>query len=287
MRALLRQLWPVLFIAWPEVSVAGVQQIQINAADPPYVFDQGVGLYRVQFNYTGKHWTHADVAAIVINTDKPIAVLPMQYTGPTAMQPGAQVDGKHIGKDWNTITQRAMAIRLEALGFFVLTPTITHYGEDLPGFQALEHFIAGVHKGNDNVQTVLLTADADTPNPQNPVPGAQMLVTGTHPRNKAWEALLQAHMGDFYTSVKLNNLGARVRGGLSDEEGSSAAWHPLIERAAEYGSEVAIIEVARAVDIVARAGSIEHGEDWAAPLFDALADAMLAWTQESKTESLQ
>ncbi|MGI9299836.1 MAG: hypothetical protein ACR2PD_05330 [Luminiphilus sp.] len=287
MRALLRQLWPVLFIAWPEISIAGAKQSQINAADPPYVFDQGVGLYRVQFNYTGKHWTHADVAAIVINTDKPIAVLPMQYTGPTAMQPGAQVDGKHIGKDWNTITQRAMAIRLEALGFFVLTPTITHYGEDLPGFQALEHFIAGVHKGNDNVQTVLLTADADTPNPQNPVPGAQMLVTGTHPRNKAWEALLQAHMGDFYTSVKLNNLGARVRGGLSDEEGSSAAWHPLIERAAEYGSEVAIIEVARAVDIVARAGSIEHGEDWAAPLFDALADAMLAWTQESKTESLQ
>ena len=287
MRALLRQLWPVLFIAWPEISIAGAKQSQINAADPPYVFDQGVGLYRVQFNYTGKHWTHADVAAIVIDTDKPIAVLPMQYTGPTAMQPGAQVDGKHIGKDWNTITQRAMAIRLEALGFFVLTPTITHYGEDLPGFQALEHFIAGVHKGNDNVQTVLLTADADTPNPQNPVPGAQMLVTGTHPRNKAWEALLQAHMGDFYTSVKLNNLGARVRGGLSDEEGSSAAWHPLIERAAEYGSEVAIIEVARAVDIVARAGSIEHGEDWAAPLFDALADAMLAWTQESKTESLQ
>ena len=287
MRALLRQLWPVLFIAWPEISIAGAKQSQINAADPPYVFDQGVGLYRVQFNYTGKHWTHADVAAIVINTDKPIAVLPMQYTGPTAMQPGAQVDGKHIGKDWNTITQRAMAIRLEALGFFVLTPTITHYGEDLPGFQALEHFIAGVHKGNDNVQTVLLTADADTPNPQNPVPGAQMLVTGTHPRNEAWEALLQAHMGDFYTSVKLNNLGARVRGGLSDEEGSSAAWHPLIERAAEYGSEVAIIEVARAVDIVARAGSIEHGEDWAAPLFDALADAMLAWTQESKTESLQ
>ena len=287
MRALLRQLWPVLFIAWPEISIAGAKQSQINAADRPYAFDQGVGLYRVQFNYTGKHWTHADVAAIVINTDKPIAVLPMQYTGPTAMQPGAQVDGKHIGKDWNTITQRAMAIRLEALGFFVLTPTITHYGEDLPGFQALEHFIAGVHKGNDNVQTVLLTADADTPNPQNPVPGAQMLVTGTHPRNKAWEALLQAHMGDFYTSVKLNNLGARVRGGLSDEEGSSAAWHPLIERAAEYGSEVAIIEVARAVDIVARAGSIEHGEDWAAPLFDALADAMLAWTQESKTESLQ
>ena len=75
------------------------------------------------------------------------------------------------------------------------------------------------------------------------------------------------------------DLGARVRGGLSDEEGSSAAWHPLIERAAEYGSEVAIIEVARAVDIVARAGSIEQGEDWAAPLFDALADAMLAWTE--------
>jgi hypothetical protein len=223
------------------------------------------------------------VAAIVINTDKPIAVLPMQYTEPSAMQPGAMVSGEPIGKDWNTITQKAMAQRLNARGFFVLTPTITQYSEDLAGFQALEHFIAGVHKGNDNVQTVLLTADADTPNPQNPVPGAQMLVTGIHKRNDAWEALLQAHMGDFYTSVKLNNLGARVRGGLSDEEGSSAAWHPLIERAAEYGSEVAIIEVARAVDIVARAGSIEQGEDWAAPLFDALADAMLAWTEQPPT----
>ena len=280
MRALLRQLWPVLFIAWPEVSVAGVQQIQINAAEPPYAFDQGVGLYRVKFNYTGKHWTHADVAAIVINTDKPIAVLPMQYTEPSAMQPGAQVHGKHIGKDWNTITQKAMAQRLNARGFFVLTPTITQYSEDLAGFQALEHFIAGVHKGNDNVQTLLLTADTDTPNAQNPIPGAQMLVTGIHKRNEAWERLLQTSMSDFYASVKLNNLGARVRGGLSDEEGSSAAWHPLIERAAEYGSEVAIIEVARAVDIVARAGSIEQGEDWAAPLFDALADAMLAWTEQ-------
>ena len=88
MRALLRQLWPVLFIAWPEVSVAGMQQVQINAADRPYAFDQGDGLYRVKFNYPGKHWTHADVAAIVINTDKPIAVLPMQYTEPSAMQPG-------------------------------------------------------------------------------------------------------------------------------------------------------------------------------------------------------
>ena len=176
-------------------------------------------------------------------------------------------------------TQKAMAQRLNARGFFVLTPTITQYSEDLAGFQALEHFIAGVHKGNDNVQTVLLTADTDTPNAQNPVPGAQMLVTGIHKRNEAWERLLQTSMSDFYASVKLNNLGARVRGGLSDEEGSSAAWHPLIERAAEYGSEVAIIEVARAVDIVARAGSIEQGEDWAAPLFDALADAMLAWTE--------
>ena len=284
MRVLLRHLWPLLFTAWPEVSVAGVQPIQISAVDGPYVFDQGDGLYRVKFNYTGEHWTHADVAAIVINTDKPIAVLPMQYTEPTAMQPGAKVDGKHIGKDWNTITQRAMAIRLEALGFFVLTPTITDYGENLAGFQALEHFIAGVHKGNDNVQTVLLTADADTPNSQNPVPGAQMLVTGIHKRNDAWERLLQMSMSDFYTSVRLNNLGARVRGGLSDEEGSSAAWHPLIERAAEYGSEVAIIEVARAVDIVAKAGSIEHGEEWAAPLFDALAEAMFAWTEHPATK---
>jgi hypothetical protein len=51
----------------------------------------------------------------------------------------------------------------------------------------------------------------------------------------------------------------------------------LIERAAEYGSEVTIIEVARAIDIVEKAGSIEQGEAWASPLFDAIADAMQSW----------
>ena len=242
-----------------------------------FTFEKGSGLYQVRFNYTGKNWTHADVAGIRIHTEKPIAVLPMQYTDPSAMQPGAMVDGRHIGKEWNTITQRALARRLEARGFFVLTPTITQYGEDLPGFQALEHFIAGVHKGNTNVQTVLLTADAHIPNAQNPIPGAQMLVTGTNERNPEWEAHLQRYMAPFYEAVKLGNRGARVRGGLSDEEGSSAAWHPLIERAAEYGPEVTIIEVARAIDIVEKAGSIQQGEAWASPLFDAIADAMQTW----------
>ena len=45
---------------------------------------------------------------------------------------------------------------------------------------------------------------------------------------------------------------------------------------------MAILEVARAVDIVARAGSIKQGETWAAPLFDAIADAMLAWTRRNE-----
>ena len=242
-----------------------------------FTFEKGSGLYQVRFNYTGENWTHADVAGIRIHTEKPIAVLPMQYTDPSAMQPGAMVDGRHIGKAWNTITQRALARRLEARGFFVLTPSISQYGEDLPGFQALEHFIAGVHKGNGNVQTVLLTADAHIPNAQNPLPGAQMLVTGTNDRNPKWEAHLQKYMAPFYATVELGNRGARARGGLSDEEGSSAAWHPLIERAAEYGPEVTIIEVARAIDIVEKAGSIEDGEAWASPLFDAIADAMQSW----------
>ena len=245
--------------------------------DRAFTFEKGSGLYQVRFNYTGRNWTHADVAGIRIHTEKPIAVLPMQYTDPSAMQPGAVVDGRHIGKEWNTITQRSLARRLEARGFFVLTPSITQYGEDLPGFQAMEHFIAGVHKGNSNVQTVLLTADAHIPNTQNPIPGAQMLVSGTNERNLEWEAHLQNHMAPFYEAVKLGNRGARVRGGLSDEEGASAAWHPLIERAAEYGPEVTIIEVARAIDIVEKAGSIEQGEAWASPLFDAIADAMQSW----------
>ncbi len=245
--------------------------------DRAFTFEKGAGVYQVRFNYTGKNWTHADVAGIHIHTEKPIAILPMQYTDPSAIQPGAVVDGRHIGKEWNTITQSALARRLEARGFLVLTPSITQYGEDLPGFQALEHFIAGVHKGNTNVQTVLLTADAHIPNAQNPIPGAQMLVTGTNDRNLEWEQHLQKYMAPFYEAVGLGNRGARVRGGLSDEEGSSAAWHPLIERAAEYGPEVTIIEVARAIDIVEKAGSIEQGEAWASPLFDAIADAMHSW----------
>ena len=253
---------------------------RITEAASDYTLFEGLGNYQVAFNYTGANWTHADVAAIQVATSKPIAILPMQYTEPGGMQPGATVNGQSIGKLWNTITQSEMASRLRALGFCVLTPSITQYGEDLAGFQALEHFIAGVHKGNKNVQTVLLTADAHIANPQNPFPGAQMLVTGTNPRDPAWEALIQSHLDPFYKAEGLGNIGARVRGGLSDEEGSSAAWHPLIERAAEYGPQVAIIEVARAIDIADKAGSIEAGNAWAAPLFDALAEGMLLWAKQ-------
>ena len=167
-----------------------------------------------------------------------------------------------------------MARRLCKLGFVVFTPSISDYGEHLDGYQAFEHFIAGLHKGNRNIQTVLLTADAHNPDVQNPLPGAQMLVTGTNPRNKAWETLIQQYITPFYKQVALGNRGARVRGGHSDVEGSSAAWHPLIERAAEYGPTVTIMEVSRAIDIVEQAGSIEAGREWAGPLFDALATAM-------------
>jgi len=199
--------------------------------------------------------------------------LPIQYTENGA-QPGASVDGQHIGLTWNAITQQEMATRLENLGFFVLLPTIQMYGEDLNGFQGLEHFIAGVHKGNQHVQTLLLTADSHNPNAQNPQPGAQMLVTGVYQRNYEWENLVQRKIAPFYESVGLGNLGPRVRGGLSDEEGSSKAYHPLIERAAEYGATVSIMEVSRAIDIIREAKSIENGRQWAAPLFDGLSEAM-------------
>ena len=49
-------------------------------SDRAFTFEKGSGLYQVRFNYTGKNWTHADVAGIRIHTEKPIAVLPMQYT---------------------------------------------------------------------------------------------------------------------------------------------------------------------------------------------------------------
>ena len=110
--------------------VASLNALPIYAAairsfmdsDRAFTFEKGSGFYQVRFNYTGKNWTHADVAGVRIHTEKPIAVLPMQYTDPSAMQPGAMVDGRHVGKEWNIITQRALARRLVARGFFVLTP---------------------------------------------------------------------------------------------------------------------------------------------------------------------
>jgi hypothetical protein len=227
----------------------------------------------VRFNYSGQRWWHADVQPIRIATKAPIAVLPMQYTT-NGEQPGAFVNGRHVGRLWNTITQQEMARRLRAMGFHVLEPTIQMYGENLAGFQGLEHFIAGVHKGNAHVQTVLLTADAHDPNDANPKPGAQMLVTGTQPRLTAWEQRIQARIEPFYQRTGLGNLGPRVRGGQSMKEGSSSAWHPLIERAAEYGGAVAILEVARAIDIERAAGSMEAGRTWASDFFDGVARAM-------------
>jgi hypothetical protein len=273
--------------SFASVPDTGESHIIVSIVDDgrAYTYRKGSGTYRVAFNYTGENWTHADVAAIKIATRQPIAILPMQYTEPGGMQPGAIVYEKNIGKRWNTITQAAMAERLRDRGFFVLTPSITHYGENLPGFQALEHFIAGVHKGNNNVQTVVLTADADIANPQNPTPGAQMLVTGTNPRDPEWESLIQDHIQPFYEAVSLGNIGPRVRGGLSDKEGASAAWHPLIERAAEYGPHITIIEVARAIDIVEKAGSIEAGGEWAGPLFDGLADGMRIWATQHNAQN--
>ena len=273
--------------SFASVPDTGESHIIVSIVDDgrAYAYRKGSGTYRVAFNYTGENWTHADVAAIKIATRQPIAILPMQYTEPGGMQPGAIVYEKNIGKRWNTITQAAMAERLRDRGFFVLTPSITHYGENLPGFQALEHFIAGVHKGNNNVQTVVLTADADIANPQNPTPGAQMLVTGTNPRDREWESLIQNHILPFYEAVSLGNIGPRVRGGLSDKEGASAAWHPLVERAAEYGPQVTIIEVARAIDIVEKAGSVEAGGEWAGPLFDGLADGMRIWATQHNAQN--
>lgn len=241
-----------------------------------YQYEAGEGLYRVRYNYSGRNWTHADVEAIPINTRKPIAILPVQYTA-NGKQPGATVNGTAIGKQWNEITVNEMKRRLEKLGFFVLTPTIQMYGETHQGFQALEHFIAGVHKGNYNVQTVIMTADANTPAATNPRPGAQMLVTGLHERDRAWENLIQSQIKPFYQQQKIANIGPIVRGGKSNKEGSAMAWHPLIERAAEYNSHIAIIEVARASEIVQKAGSISAGRQWASPLFDAVAVAMKKW----------
>lgn len=254
---------------------AEVQASPLSAGDcMGHTSDVGAGLYRVCFTYTGENWTHADVAAISFNVDKPIAVIPVQYTAGPA-QPGAEVDGKNIGLEWNQITQQELAKRLRAKGFFVLTPTIQMYGENWDGFQGLEHFIAGVHKGNKHVQTILLTADSHIVMEQNPFPGAQMLVTGVHARNLDWEATIQRNIAYFYTAKNLHNIGARVRGGFSDQEGSSKAWHPLIERAAEYGPTVAIMEAAQAVQIVEQAGSIAAGRQWAAPLFDGIVAGMV------------
>ena len=252
---------------------------ETTATAPPaatYSRSAGTGEYLVHFNYTGQNWTHADVKAIPIETSKPIAVLPQQYTS-NGRQPGAFVNGRHVGRIWNEITQDEMAKRLRAMGFHVLVPTIQMYGESLDGFQGLEHFIAGVAKGNRHVQVVLLTADAHDPNNANPLPGAQMLVSGLHRRDPAWEQAIQRRIAPFYQRVGLGNLGPRVRGGLSNVEGSSQAWHPLIERAAEYTPAVTIMEVSRAIDIENQVGRIENGREWGAELFDAVAAGMADW----------
>ncbi len=238
-----------------------------------YEYEAGQGIYQVRYNYTGKNWTHADVAPIRINTDKPIAILPMQYTS-NGLQSGASVNGVSVGRVWNSITVEEMKRRLEKLGFYVLTPTISMYGESIDGFQALEHFIAGVHKGNSSVQTVVLSADANIPNAANPRPGAQMLVTGLHQRDLWWEYRIQNRLAPFYQQQHLVNIGPRVRGGQNNREGHSLAWHPMIERAAEYNPKIAIIEVAQAAEIIQRAGSIQAGRQWAAPVFDAVALGM-------------
>ncbi|MGL4503744.1 MAG: hypothetical protein ACRC2M_01955 [Planktothrix sp.] len=238
-----------------------------------YEYEAGQGIYRVRYNYTGKNWTHADVAPIRINTNKPIAILPMQYTS-NGLQSGASVNGVSVGRVWNSITVEEMKRRLEALGFFVLTPTISMYGETIDGFQALEHFIAGVHKGNSSVQTVILSADANVANVANPRPGAQMLITGLHQRDLWWEYRIQNRLVGFYQQQGLVNIGPRVRGGQNNREGHSLAWHPMIERAAEYNPQVAIIEVAQAAEIIQRAGSIQAGRQWAAPVFDGVALGM-------------
>ena len=238
-----------------------------------YSSDMGEGLYRTCFTYTGENWTHAEVAAIELDSGKPVAVIPLQYTLNGA-QPGAEVDGKNIGFEWNQITQQELAKRLKEAGFFVLTPTIQMYGENWDGFQGLEHFVAGVHKGNPHTQTILLTADSHIAVEQNPVPGAQMLVTGVYERNYVWEATIQDAIAGFYGDQNLGNTGPRVRGGFSDEEGSSKAWHPLIERAAEYGATVSIMEAAQAIEIKQKAGSIREGRAWAAPLFDGIVAGM-------------
>mgnify|MGYP005840252963 CR=1 FL=1 len=260
-------------VASPVISSLPVNAVTIINDGRRYQYQAGAGIYRVWYNYTGHNWTHADVAPIHINTDRPIAILPIQYTT-NSLQPGASVNGAAIGRVWNQITVAEMKTRLEALGFYVLTPSIAMYGENLAGFQALEHFIAGVHKGNRQVQTVILTADAHIANEANPWPGAQMLVTGLHGRDLAWEQRIQSRLTPFYQQQGLRNIGARVRGGKSNKEGSSLAWHPLIERAAEYGPHVAIIEVAQAREIIQKAGSMVAGAVWAAPVFDAIAIGM-------------
>ena len=254
-------------------SAAGSSAAAATVDGPPWRMSAGDGAYAVRYNYTGQRWWHADVQAIPIDTAAPIAVLPMQYTS-NSEQPGAMVSGRPVGRIWNTITQQELARRLRALGFHVLLPTIQMYGESLAGFQGFEHFIAGVHKGNAHVQTMLLTADAHDPNDTNPKPGAQMLVTATQPRQRAWEARIQTRIAPFYARTGLGNLGPRPRGGLSMKEGSASAWHPLIERAAEYGGTVAIMEVGRAIDIERAAGGIEAGREWAAELFDSVALGM-------------
>ena len=78
---LLRLIAMIAIVGAATVSGADTDPlISFTGSEEDYDLSAGTGIYRVHYNYTGQDWTHADVAGIKVETKKPIAILPMQYT---------------------------------------------------------------------------------------------------------------------------------------------------------------------------------------------------------------
>lgn len=231
----------------------------------------GNGIYEVEYNYDSTNWTDADVKAKPIDSGgKPIVVLPIQYSE-GGIQPGAL--GR--GREWTLEATAAMKKKLEAKGFYVLTPDVHDYyqqtGDWNEAHQALEFYTAAVSKGNSNVQTIVMTADAAQG-------GAQLLVPATRTRDSSWESSIENNLKDLYSQNGLKmhdpNQYLQQRGQAGYGEGTAKGYHPLIERVAQYNPRVGILEVGTLEQLLDKGESISGASQYADPIFDQLANTM-------------
>lgn len=257
-----------------ESQGASEEEIQKRIAEDEgrtFASKYGNGIYEVEYNYDKTNWTDADVKAKPIDSGgKPIVVLPIQYSE-GGIQPGAL--GR--GREWTLEATAAMKRKLEAKGFYVLTPDVHDYykqtGDWNEAHQALEFYTAAVSKGNSNVQTIVMTADAAQG-------GAQLLVPATRSRDNSWEGAIESNLKDLYSQngLKMHDPSQYLqqRGQAGYGEGTAKGYHPLIERVGQYNPRVGILEVGTLEELLQKGGSMSGAAQYADPIFNELANAM-------------